>query len=80
MMMEKVMIQLYKGAGGLGGGSPPHDERKSDDSIKGKKSGEMMIEKMMTQCISASAARPHGKSEDSNAGKLIPVKRQPPPC
>ena len=27
--------------------------------------------------ISASAPRPHGKSEASNTGKLIPVKRQP---
>ena len=38
MMIEKVMIQL-KVRGGLGGGgSPPHDDRKSDDSIRGKKS------------------------------------------
>ena len=49
-----------------------------------------MIEKLMIQLgpkiyikkaagggISSSAARPHGTSEDSNTGKLIPVKRQP---
>ena len=46
----------------------------------------MMIEEVMIQkgptkkkqkqpgVISSSAARPHGTSEDSNTGKLIPVK------
>ena len=29
--------------------------------------------------ISSSAARPHATSEDSNTGKLIPVKRKTPP-
>ena len=44
---------------------------KSDDSMGQK------IYKSSGGGISASAARPHGKSEDSNTGKLIPVKRQP---
>ena len=39
MMIEKVMIQLgakvQQIAGGLGGAAaPPHDDRKSDDSIR----------------------------------------------
>ena len=40
MMIEKVMIQLKaRGLGGGGGGrQPPYDDRKSDDSIRGKKS------------------------------------------
>ena len=41
MMIQKVMIQVgpknLKAAGGLGGGLP-HDDRKSDDSIRSKKS------------------------------------------
>ena len=69
MMIEKVMIQFGAksptNSGGVGrGGSPP-----------------MMIEEVMIQVlkkqpgvISSSAARPHGTSEDSNTGKLIPVK------
>ena len=39
MMIEKVMIQLgannLKYSGGVGGGSASHDDRESDDSIRG---------------------------------------------
>ena len=35
------------------------------------------IKKKQQGVISSSAARPHGTSEDSITGKLIPVKRQP---
>ena len=75
MMIEKVMIQIRAkcpkhSGGGWGGRQPPPT----------------MIEKVMIQLgpkkykkssgrvISSSAARPHGASEDSITGKLIPVR------
>ena len=45
---------------------------KSDDSM-----GIFLNKKQRGGGTSASAPRPHGTSEASNTGKLIPVKRQP---
>ena len=80
MMIEKVMIQIgatsQKIAGGLGGGGG------------GAAAPPTMIEQVMIQLGPKKykkaagghqflCARPHGTSEDSITGKLIPVKRQP---
>ena len=71
MMIEEVMIQLGakspKDSGGVGGGgSPP--------MIVMIQKGQKNTKKSAGGFISSSAAKPHGTSEDSNTGKLIPVK------
>ena len=72
MMIEKVMIQLGakspKIAGGLGGAAAPTMIEKAMIQLGPKK------KKSSGGFISSSAARPHGTSEDSITGKLIPVR------
>ena len=57
------------------GSSPP---RRSDDSKRAKTNIKKAKKKQKQWGggVSSSAARPHGTSEDSNTGKLIPVDRK----
>ena len=80
MMIEKVMIQLGAksptNSGGVGGG---RQTPMMIEEVMIQKGPTNIFKKKQPGVISSSAARPHGTSEDSNTGKLIPVKRQPPP-
>ena len=73
MMIEKVMIQIGATSQKNSGSPPPTMIEKVMIQLGPKKK----VLKSSGGVISSFAARPHGTSEDSITGKLIPVKRQP---